>query len=85
MSRTVHNEPDLPEPELPNLNEEQLYEYLRFGVGLVHVTRRSVKFAVINREICPTRIAGKNLFSKNDGLNWIRSRKEQPSGQGVSA
>ena len=60
----------------PVLNEQQLFEYLRFERSLVSVTRRSVKWAVINREIVPTRIGNKNWFSRRDGDDWIKSRKQ---------
>jgi hypothetical protein len=60
----------------PNLSEEELWEYLHFDEDLVGVTRRSVKWAVLRREILPTRIGSKNLFSKRDGLDWIKSRRQ---------
>jgi hypothetical protein len=60
----------------PVLNEQQLFEYLRYERNLISVTRRSVKHAVIDREIVPTRIGNKNWFSKRDGDDWIKSRKQ---------
>jgi hypothetical protein len=60
----------------PVLNEQQLFEYLRYERNLVSVTRRSVKHAVINREIVPTRIGNRNWFSRRDGEDWIKSRKQ---------
>jgi hypothetical protein len=58
----------------PNLTEQQLFEYLRDDED-VPVTRRSIKYAVMRREIVPTRIGLRNYFSKRDGLDWIASRK----------
>lgn len=58
--------------DIPNLTEDQLFAYLRDELG-VPVTRRAVKFAVINREIVPRRIGKKNVFSRADGLNWLDS------------
>jgi hypothetical protein len=58
----------------PNLTEQQLYEYLKNAERLP-VTRRAIKYAVIRREIVPTRISNRNYFSMRDGLDWIRSRK----------
>ena len=56
----------------PNLTEQQLFEYLRYDED-VPVTRRSVKYAVMRREIVPTRIGRSNYFTKRDGLDWIAS------------
>lgn len=59
----------------PVLNEQQLFEYLRFERNLVSVTRRSVKFAVQRRAIVPTQIGGKNWFSRSDGDAWVKACK----------
>lgn len=59
----------------PVLNEQQLFEYLRYERNLVGVTRRSVKMAVQRRAIIPTQIAGKNWFSRAAGDSWIESCK----------
>lgn len=58
----------------PNLTEAELYEYLHDSERLP-VTRRGIKYAVMRREILPTRIGNANYFSKRDGLEWIKSRK----------
>lgn len=50
------------ELDKPNLTEEQLFEYLRDDEDLP-VTRRSIKYAVMRREIRPTRIGPRNYFS----------------------
>jgi hypothetical protein len=60
----------------PNLNEQQLFEYLRHDEGSP-VTRRSVKYAVMRREIIPTKIGRSNYFSKRDGLDWIAPCKRR--------
>jgi hypothetical protein len=59
----------------PVLTEQQLFEYLRYERNLTSVTRRSVKYAVLRREIIPTQIGGKNFYSKLDGDGWIKSCK----------
>lgn len=59
----------------PVLTEQQLFEYLRHERGLVSVTRRSVKYAVMRRDIQPTQIGGKNWFSRADGDAWIQACK----------
>lgn len=59
----------------PVLTEDELFEYLRYDRNLVSVTRRSVKYAVLRREIVPTQIGGKNWFSRADGDNWIKACK----------
>ena len=64
----------LNELDKPNLTEQQLFEYLRNDED-VPVTRRSIKYAVMRREIVPTKIGRSNYFSKRDGLDWIASRK----------
>lgn len=60
----------------PVLTEQQLFEYLRYEEGIVGVTRRSIKHAVLRREIIPTRIGNSNWYSKRDGLNWVASRRQ---------
>ena len=67
----------LDELDKPNLTEDELFRYLHEDEGLVFVSRYGIKQAVIRREIVPTRIGRNNLFSKRDGLNWIKSRKQQ--------
>ena len=59
----------------PVLTEDELWGYLHFDEGLP-VTRRSIKHAVIRREIIPTRLGNCNFFSKRDGLAWITSRRQ---------
>ena len=66
--------------DIPNLNEQQLYEYIKNDLG-VPLGRNTIKRAVISREIKPTVIARKNLFSRADGLNWLReqtAKTQQP-------
>jgi hypothetical protein len=70
----VHRQQANDDLDRPNLNEQQLFEYLHDD-EMLPVTRRAVKDAVIRREIAPTRIGVGNYFSKRDGLNWIRSRR----------
>ena len=45
-------------------------------VVLLPVTRRTVKWAVLRREIVPTRLGNCNYFRKRDGLDWITSRRQ---------
>lgn len=61
--------------EKPTLTEQGLYEYLHNEEGLP-VTRRAIKYAVLRREIQPTRLGGGNFYSKRDGLDWVKSRKQ---------
>lgn len=61
--------------EKPTLNEQELYAYLHFDEGLP-VTRRAIKYAVLRREIQPTRLGSGNFYSKRDGLEWAKSRKQ---------
>jgi len=57
------------------LTEQQLWEYLHDELGL-RVSRRTIKYAVQDREIVPTRFGNGNYFSKRDGLDWVKSRKQ---------
>lgn len=66
----------LSDVDKPNLTEQHLFEYLRYDED-VPVTRRSIKYAVMRREIVPTKIGRSNYFSKRDGLDWIASRKRR--------
>jgi hypothetical protein len=63
------------ELDRPNLTEQELFEFLYYDEELP-VTRRAVHYAVLNREIQPTRLGNGNFFSKHDGLDWIKSRKQ---------
>lgn len=65
------------EDEKPTMTEQELWEWLHHDEG-IPVSRRTIKYAVINREIKPTRYGNGNYFSKKDGWDFIASRK-QPS------
>jgi hypothetical protein len=58
----------------PNLTEQELFEHPFYEIELP-VTRRMIHYAVMRREIVPTRLGNGNYFSKRDGQEWIRSRK----------
>jgi hypothetical protein len=60
--------------DIPNLNEEGLFQKLR-ALGFP-VTRRSIKYGVLRRELIPVRIGRGNYLSLRDGLNWIESRRQ---------
>lgn len=62
--------------DVPNLTEQQLYEYIRNELG-VPLGRNTIKRAVISREIKPTQIARKNLFSRADGVLWLEAQKNK--------
>jgi hypothetical protein len=64
------------EDQKPTMSEQELFEWLCYDEGIEGVTRRSMKWAVLRREIVPTRIGNKNWFSKQDGWDWIKSRKQ---------
>lgn len=66
----------------PVLTEEELWEYLHYDEGLP-ITRRTIKHAVINRELVPYRLGGKNLFTKRSGLDWVSSRLQPEPGRPV--
>lgn len=59
----------------PNLTEQDLYEFLYYDENLP-VTRRAIKHAVLRREILPTRLGNGNFYSKRDGLEWVKSRRQ---------
>jgi len=61
--------------DIPNMDEQQSYEWMLNDLK-IPVTRRVVKWAVIDREVTPTRIGRKNLFSRRDWLLWIESRRQ---------
>jgi hypothetical protein len=61
--------------EKPTLSEHELWRYLHYDEGLP-VTRRAIKYAVLRREIQPTRLGGGNFYSKRDGLDWVKSRNQ---------
>lgn len=67
------------EDQKPTMTEQELWEWLHYDEG-IPVSRRAIKHAVINREIVPTRLGNNNYFSKQDGLDWLKSRKQpEPS------
>lgn len=74
INEAVARDLGLRDLDRPNLTEQQLFEYLKDSERLP-VTRRAIKYAVMRREIVPTRIGNSNYFSMRDGLDWIRSRK----------
>ena len=60
--------------EVANLNQEDAFQKLReWGYP---VTRRMIKYAVMRRELKPTRFGNGNYFSVNDLRNWIESRRQ---------
>lgn len=68
--------------DAPNLNEQELWEYLHYELS-IPVPRRTVKHAVINRELVPTRLGGKNLFSRADAHAWLEDRRQPEPGRPV--
>ncbi|MCV7259200.1 MULTISPECIES: hypothetical protein [Mycobacteriaceae] len=66
---------DIDPIDVPNLDEDGSFEYVAYELD-VPVTRRAIKYAVMRREVLPTRIGRKNLFSRRDWLDWIASRKQ---------
>jgi len=74
INEAITRDSGLRDLDRPNLTEQELFEYLKNNEQLP-VTRRAIKYAVIRREIVPTRISNRNYFSMRDGLDWIRSRK----------
>lgn len=74
VSEAIAEATGLRDFDRPNLTEQELFEYLHNSERLP-VTRRAIKYAVMRREIVPTRIGNSNYFSMRDGLDWIRSRK----------
>lgn len=67
----------LDELDKPTMREQELFDYLYWDVldGLTGLARRTIHYAVLNGEIVPTKIAGKNYFSKRDGLKWLAAQK----------
>ncbi|MCB0941472.1 MAG: hypothetical protein KDB72_14700 [Mycobacterium sp.] len=63
------------EDKKPTMTEQELWEWLHHDEG-IPVSRRTIKMAVINREIKPTRYGNGNYFSKQDGWDFIASRKQ---------
>ncbi|VBA47123.1 hypothetical protein [Mycobacterium attenuatum] len=61
--------------EKPTMTETELWEWLHYD-EVIPVTRRTIKWAVLRREIIPTRLGNGNFFSKRDGLEWLKSRKQ---------
>ena len=63
------------ENQKPTMTEQQLWEWLHYDEG-IPVTRRAIKHAVIRREIVPTRLGNHNRYSKQDGWDFIASRRQ---------
>lgn len=61
--------------EKPTMSETELWAWLRNSEG-IDVSRRAIKYAILRREILPSRIGPRNLYSKQDGWEWIKSRKQ---------
>ena len=63
------------EDHKPTMTEQELWEWLHDDEG-IPVSRRAIKHAVIRREILPTRLGNANLYSKQDGWDFIAARKQ---------
>jgi hypothetical protein len=63
------------EDQKPTMTEQELWEWLHNDEG-IPVSRRTIKWAVLRREILPTRLGSSNRFSKQDGWAWLESRKQ---------
>ncbi|WP_100523154.1 hypothetical protein [Mycobacteroides abscessus] len=70
------------ENEIPRMSEQDVWEYLHDDLG-IPVARKTVAQAVKNREIVPTRLSGKNLFSRNKVHAWLESREQPEPGRPV--
>ncbi|RIR68159.1 hypothetical protein D2E62_03630 [Mycobacteroides abscessus] len=70
------------ENEIPRMTEQDVWEYLHYELG-IPVARRTIKQAVSNRELRPTRLSGKNLFSLNRVHAWLESREQPEPGRPV--
>lgn len=64
-----------PDPDdVANLNQEAAFQKLReWGYP---VTRRTIKYAVLRRELEPSRFGNGNYFSVNDLRRWVESRRQ---------
>jgi hypothetical protein len=74
-----------PNPDdVANLNQEAAFQKLReWGYP---VTRRTIKYAVLRRELEPSRFGNGNYFSVNDLRRWTESRRQASTyrlGEGV--
>jgi hypothetical protein len=63
------------EDEKPTMTEQELWEWLHDVEG-IPVSRRAIKYAVLKRQIWPSRVGPRNLYSKQDGWDWVKSRKQ---------
>lgn len=61
----------------PTLREQELYDWLYWDVldGQTDLARRRIHYAILEGEIVPTKLSGKNYFSRRDGLNWLAAQK----------
>jgi hypothetical protein len=60
--------------DVANLNQEAAFQKLtEWGYP---VTRRTIKYAVMRRELVPVRLGNGNYLSANDLLKWIESRRQ---------
>jgi hypothetical protein len=66
--------------EVPTLKGDRGILDYTHELGAVGVTQRTVHYAVVRREIIPTRLGNANWFSRRDVQEWLRSRKQpEPS------
>jgi hypothetical protein len=67
---SVNPNPD----DVANLNQEAAFQKLsEWGYP---VTRRTIKYAVLRRELVPVRLGNGNYLSINDLRRWIESRRQ---------
>jgi hypothetical protein len=62
------------EDKKPTMTETEVWEWLHYDEG-IPVTRHAIKYAVLNRDIVPTRLGNRNFFSKCDGWDFVASQK----------
>ena len=62
--------------DVADLTELGLFRFLKYDVG-VPVTTSLIHVAVMRREIIPTKLGRRSLFSRRDGLNWLAAQKEK--------
>ena len=67
--------PDLiAEIDKPNKTLEELFECLHWDEDLP-VTYRQLYQAVLDGELVPTKLSGRNYYSMRDGLDWVAAQK----------
>lgn len=58
--------------DIPDMNQDDVFRYVRI-VGRIPITPSTVHQAVLSKDLVPTKLSGKNRFTRRSALKWVES------------